>query len=141
MTSLANELQVIAHHEGGHVVAALSLGVPVDEVSLGRVGAGTVVVLDGVTARVKGIVLLAGQMAEIEFNLDACMDLASGDRQLLHQILLDSGATLAELDSWKEAARTLVRQHKPAIAAIAEALVKHGRLTGRQVENIAGMPY
>jgi hypothetical protein len=135
----------IAYHEAGHAVAAFALGISAHNVSIvpdeKRGTEGHVQYVDQiVTARDAATVSLAGPVAQEHrqrrkgIRPSDYLDDSLRARDFLREILPHDSVTPL-LKDLEQRARDIVasEEYWPAVEAVAEALVRHRKMTGKQV--------
>jgi ATP-dependent Zn protease len=128
-----------AYHESGHAVAAITFGIPIIRVTV-NADAGHLYrgyySASGIGLECMVTMCLAGGAAEEYFcgaiNGSDRIDIEMAKRYLARQFsVLQIGA---ELERLRDAASRLVRDQKERIRLIADALLRHGRLTGDEID-------
>lgn len=131
----------IAYHEAGHAVAMWSYRIPIQTVSIisgegfdGR----AMTVGDPTMRRYQAIViLLAGGVAEIMYDPDTNPEGAAADfDEALRLVIAIDPAADQVLDMFMDYARDILMKHRPALDAVAAALLAEETLSGRKVRAI-----
>ena len=134
----------IAYHEAGHAVAAFALDIPVHNVSIvpdeKREGHVRLAVhysntQDAVTLSLAGPAAQEHRQRRKGLRFSDYLDDYSYAWDCLREILSDDGAAKL-FHELEQRAKDIVTSEKywPAVEAVAEALVRHRKMTGRQVE-------
>ncbi len=152
--SVAMQLTATAYHEAGHAVMALSLGRPVQKVTVipGKTTAGGVRlgVCEMQKARSKSsknwiddevLVLFAGMVAEARYTGQYCRQGASQDLRAIKRLLLHRARDERQLERVQQ--RLLAKTehllddagHALAIEWIARELIERGTVSGRAVRH------
>ena len=126
------DAKAVAYHEAGHAVVALALG---GKVRLVEIGPRPHAHCLHRTKTNKAITALAGDLAEQR----ACPN-STWDAFVDLRVALDTAELLAPdepldaLQEFLDRAEALLDRHWCAVEAVAAALLKHGTLTGAEVD-------
>ena len=150
----AMQLMATAYHEAGHAVMALSLGRPVQKVTVmprksasGGVRLGVCEMQKGRSKTSKNVidddvlVLFAGMVAEARYTGEYCRQGASEDLRAIKRLLLHRARDERQLDRVQQ--RLLAKAehvlddegHALAIEWIARELIERGSVSGRAVRH------
>ncbi|MCH8852570.1 MAG: M50 family metallopeptidase [Planctomycetes bacterium] len=136
-----------AHHEAGHAVVALTLGLEVQRIAIAPccnkkyAGECTSVGTDDFPHIA---CCLAGLVAQRRFDVTAS-DGTAGDKAIIRQILRNRyGRCVAELDepivrAAQRKAEEIVEKRWPEIAALASELIKRFEIKGKEVRQIVAV--
>ena len=143
------DLQRVALHEAGHAVTALALGAAVRDVLVSETGGLVRHRWPMADPKVEVLTLLAGEAAEFlgwgflddpassrqdrVWAEQAAYDAMDGDLESSSALLRSSRAALAEF--------LFDRDHWNAVEAVALALIRRGRLTGDELDEIVAVPF
>lgn len=133
-------VNVIAIHEAGHAVVATYYGVGVESMTLRADSGTTNLSFDRESRHVRAAVAYAGLAAERRIDLDASFQ--RGCKSDLRDVAEYTEHWSDEtLDAFYASTLALVRMLWPFIVALADALVKWKKLTGKQVSAfLHGLP-
>jgi hypothetical protein len=112
---------LIAHHEGGHVVCSLAVGVPIERVTL----RGVWMDRNPRSMRRECIINWGGPLADHDFRPTT----VARRRQLWEREWSGDRRNLLRIED----ADRIVHTRWSAVAAVAEALIRSGELTGDDV--------
>lgn len=146
MTRDEIELYQAAHHEAGHAI--------VGRVLLGRRRCGEAAILindlrrsgyatmhaSDADVRTRILISLSGGIAEqriIRRLGDPTLTVGNRlDRQPIQRLATDHGVDEFELDTLRQRARRLVREHWGAVCRVGQALFRNGMLDGREIDEL-----
>jgi hypothetical protein len=137
----ASRVRELAYHEAGHVIVARSFGLPVKRCGVSDAcGGETDCIRAGGDASVAdAIVAAAGVIAQLAFAPGSEPLRGSSDMAFVQEIAerLHPG-DVGKQSSWQDWVVTLAAEQlyarRPAIIAVAEALIERGELSGAQID-------
>jgi hypothetical protein len=134
--SSARERARVAVHEASHALVARCLGVPIEDVRLGKQPVCNLSLSTADDRARAAVVCAAGSYGERALGFTPDED---GSREDKRQCLsLAKGE--AALDNAHQQARELVEQHRDHVAALACLLLLRGKLTGEEVAAVLDQP-